>query len=382
MYYIGCVSKEKGNDCGLEKVAEQPSPSVPENVIYRAGATDESKALVRGVEMAKASAMGIEKLSPELRKKIITLVGILTMAAILLSSCGPTPGYETVIPPLTQTTEVRPINTPTKQATASFTPENTVTREPTATPTPPDLPAEFFKQIPGGGYEVRDNGVFAPDATGNMRMWYEKQPDGSFREVYFRYGEPLTEQKKIELANKLVCEKADTCISEVPDSGSIPRSYFEFISTGIVEREAVFDTQTGELKGYFTDVLVVSRDVNQKPVIARGELEVEFLSEPGKNQFRTLKSYDVLEYTAAAEKGERYPILGAEFWQKYLPDGKMRTMMILSGYLLENDGLGPRVEEVFGTIGDKVHLENAFQFAISQGANNESEFILMLFSQF
>jgi len=358
----------------LDARAEQQSQTVSENVIYRAEVADESKALVRGVKMAGVLTQGMDKLSPDQRKKIMTLVSLMAVGVMVLSSCGPTSGYETMIPPLTQTTEVRPINTPTKQATASFTPENTATREPTVTPIPPDLPVEFFKQIPGGGYEVRDNGVFAPDATGNMRMWYEKQPDGSFREIYFRYGEPLTEQKKIELANKLVCEKADTCISDGPYA-DMKLNYFEFISTGIAEKRIVIDPNTGEYKGYLWDMVVVSRDVNNKPVVVRELLEAENFDNPGiDNVFFISKSFfsenSDLDIIANGHK-----LLGVDAWRdRYLPEGRMRTFLTISGLRLN---LEKAAENMLGNYGDSSHLGRAINFITSGGIDADGEIILI-----
>jgi len=266
----------------------------------------------------------------------------------------------------------------TRTPTATQTSTATLTVTPTITPTPPNLPVEFFKQIPGGGYEVRDNGVFAPNATGSMRMWYEKQPDGSFREIYFRYGEPLTEQKKIELANKLVCEKAVTCISEGLDP-EMKLDYFEFISTGIAEKQMVIDPDTGKYRGYLWDMVVVSRDVNQKPVIVREVLEVENFNNPGINI-----SWMFLARSYFSENSDLDPIvnghklLGVDVLRdRYLPEGRMRTFIHIGGMTELRPNIGVGVREMLGNFGDASHFESAIKFIASRGVEVDPEVFLI-----
>lgn len=244
----------------------------------------------------------------------------------------------------------------------------------------PALPDEFFAQFPNGGFEVRTDGVYAPDAMGKMRLWYEKQPDNTLREIYFRYGEVLTEEKKIELANKLVCEKAVTCISDHSNE-YFPASYFEFISTGIVEKRAVIDTQTGDQKGYLWDMLVVSRDANQNPIMAPVLIQVEFLSEPGINQNTPMVPPSYLLKFGLDPETDRKKIFGVEFWiDKYLSEGKVLTLAILDRVIIApgvtSTDFYRYFENLMGIFGDETHFDKVIKFIDSKGINNDSEFIL------
>ncbi|MFC2028314.1 hypothetical protein ACFLTX_00110 [Chloroflexota bacterium] len=154
----------------------------------------------------------------------------------------------------------------------------------------PNLPQEFFSQVSDGNYEVRVDGVYAPDAKGEMRLWYETQPDGSWEEVYFRYGNVLTNEKKVELAEKLVCSRGP-CIA--PDTFGYPENVFKFrcISTGIIEKHAYIDPITGLDAGEQFDLVTVSRDSNNDPIMVSVAVQVELDSDPGINQFYGMVGY-------------------------------------------------------------------------------------------
>jgi len=161
----------------------------------------------------------------------------------------------------------------------------------------PPLPSEFLAQFPSGqGYEIRDGAVYAPDATGQERVWYQQAEDGSWQELYFRYGEPLTEEKKVELAQQVPCRGnanwggEGSCIQPYHD---YPANAFDFqcISTGIVEKHPYLDPYTGLEVGEQFDLLTVSRNINGNPITARIAVQVELDSQPNINQFYSLVGF-------------------------------------------------------------------------------------------
>jgi len=190
--------------------------------------------------------------------------------------------------------------------------------------------------------------------------------------------EELSEEKINELAEKLVCIEGPTCINEVVGRPNYISA--EIISTGIVRNIDLKNSTTGDVIGSATVAEVVTRDIEENPVVVDILLQAELDSESGVNQYPT--SYSAMQVSLKHKNGEEVnlqeindearQIHSLEEWRALMSEGTMWT------FLFQKDGLFGGADELVST--NLTHPENVKaiqEFLESKGKSDLADEILV-----